>query len=79
MVCVCLCSDLNATDKVALRAPRRSQKKRGGGFGGAGAVAFCIIIRSALVTVEMVECVRGATVRKISTIFFATSYKFSQI
>jgi len=39
------------------------KKKGGGGFGGAGAVAFCIIIRSALVTVEMVECVREATVR----------------
>lgn len=31
IVCVCLCSDLNATDKVALRAPAGGERYVGGG------------------------------------------------
>lgn len=63
IVCVCLCSDLNATDKVALRAPAGGERYVGGGglnvqgaeLWGPATVASCIIIRSALVTAPQFE------------------------
>jgi len=72
IVCVCLCSDLNATDKVALRAPAGGERYVGGGglnvlgaeLWGPATVASCIIIRSALVIATQFGSVRGATQKR---------------